>query len=48
VTGVIQGGWEYVQAAYLVTAAILIGYVVSLYARHRAERDRRQRERGRA
>ena len=39
--GVIQGGWEYVWAAYGVTAAILIGYAVSIHARYRAQRRRR-------
>ena len=35
-TGVIQGGWEFVWAAYAVTAAILTGYAVSVIARYRA------------
>ena len=38
--GTIAGGWEYVYAAYSVTAFILIGYAVSVVLRHRQERDR--------
>jgi len=40
-SGVITGGWEFVWAAYGVTAAILIGYAVSVLARYRAQRRRR-------
>ena len=43
-TGVIEGGWEFVWAAYAVTAAILIGYTISLLARYRAEKARSERE----
>ena len=32
-TGVIQGGWEYVIAAYLVSALVLSGYAISLWLR---------------
>ena len=39
--GVITGGWEFVWAAYGVTAAILGGYAVYLHARYRAQRRRR-------
>lgn len=41
--GVITGGWEYVRAAYLVSATILLGYAFSVYWRYRSEtrRDRR-------
>ncbi len=42
-TGVIAGGWEYVWAAYGVSAAILLGYAVSIYVRYRSERARRKR-----
>ena len=28
--GVIEGGWEFVCAAYAVTAVILLGYAVSV------------------
>ena len=42
-TGVIEGGWAYVWAAYGVSAVILIGYAVSLHRRYRAERRKDQR-----
>jgi hypothetical protein len=45
-SGVLQGGWEFVIAAYVVTALVLGGYTLSVIARHRAERARRERERG--
>ncbi|HET8647142.1 MAG TPA: hypothetical protein VFO85_16715, partial [Vicinamibacteria bacterium] len=38
--GEIHGGWEYVWAAYGVSAAILIGYAASVYLRYRHERAR--------
>jgi len=38
--GVITGGWEFVWAAYGVTAAILTGYAVSVFVRYRAQRRR--------
>ena len=40
-SGVISGGWEFVWAAYGVSAVILTGYAVSVIARHRAQRRRR-------
>ncbi len=46
--GVIQGGWEFVVAAYSVTAVVLLGYVVSVYLRYRNEQARREREEKRA
>ena len=39
-TGVIEGGWGYVSAAYGATAVILIGYAVSVLLRLRAARRR--------
>jgi heme exporter protein CcmD len=39
--GVIRGGWEFVWAAYGVSAVILTGYAVSVIVRYRAERRRR-------
>ena len=39
-SGVVQGGWEYVIAAYAVTAAVLGGYAVSIFFRLRTERQR--------
>jgi hypothetical protein len=47
VTGVVQGGWEFVTAAYVITAVILVSYVVSVFIRYRAETARRDRESGR-
>lgn len=35
-TGVIQGGWEYVIAAYAVSALVFVAYALSLYLRLRA------------
>ena len=43
--GVIEGGWEFVWAAYGVSAVVLAGYALSIHARYRAERRRRERER---
>ena len=37
-SGVIEGGWPFVWAAYGISAVILIGYAVSLHRRYRAER----------
>lgn len=37
-SGVIEGGWSYVWAAYVVTAVALIGYVAAVLARYRRER----------
>jgi heme exporter protein D len=42
--GVIQGGWEFVWAAYGVSAAVFIGYGVSLFVRLKAERALADRE----
>jgi hypothetical protein len=44
-SGVVLGGWEFVAAAYTVTALVLGGYTLSVLLRHRAERRRAQRER---
>jgi hypothetical protein len=35
-TGMIEGGWEYVVAAYVVTAVFFGGYLLTLWARYRA------------
>jgi heme exporter protein CcmD len=40
--GVISGGWEFVWAAYGVSAVILTGYAASVIARYRAQRRRRE------
>jgi len=42
--GVVEGGWEFVIAAYTVTALVLGGYTLSLHRRYRAERARAARE----
>lgn len=42
--GTIVGGWEFVWAAYLVSAAVLGGYAVSVVLRLRAERARAEHE----
>ena len=42
--GVIEGGWEFVFAAYGVTAVTLLGYALSVHRRYRVERDRWRRE----
>jgi heme exporter protein CcmD len=44
VNGVIQGGGEFVIAAYVVTAAVLSGYAASIFLRYRAEKKRAARE----
>ena len=46
--GYIQGGWEYVWAAYVVSTTVLLGYLVSVFARYRAEKARSEREARRA
>jgi hypothetical protein len=42
--GMVTGGWEFVQAAYVVSAAVYLGYFVSVVARYRAERQRAERD----
>jgi hypothetical protein len=44
--GVIKGGWEFVMAAYTISAVLLGGYFVSVHLRFRKERERRRREEG--
>jgi hypothetical protein len=39
-SGVVQGGWEFVAAAYIVTAVALGAYAVSVFARLRSEKRR--------
>ena len=38
--GVVTGGWNFVIAAYSITAAVLIIYAISLIARLRDEQRR--------
>ena len=49
-TGVIEGGWGFVVAAYVISAVVLVGYAVSILLRYRAERvwSRREAERSAA
>jgi hypothetical protein len=42
-TGVIEGGWEFVIAAYGATALILVGYAVSVVRRYLKEQSGRGR-----
>jgi len=44
-TGVIEGGWEFVRAAYGVSAAVLLVYGVTLVLRLRSARARAARAR---
>jgi hypothetical protein len=44
---VIQGGWEFVIAAYTVSAVVLGGYALSVFLRLRGEKARAAREGGR-
>jgi Holliday junction resolvasome RuvABC DNA-binding subunit len=39
-SGVLEGGWEFVRAAYLLTAVVFVGYAVSVHRRYRAEKSR--------
>ena len=41
--GVIQGGWEFVYAAYGISAAVLIGYAALLVVRSRQAQARSER-----
>lgn len=36
-SGVIDGGWFFVNASYTLTWVVLIGYTLSLWYRHREE-----------
>jgi heme exporter protein D len=47
VTGVVEGGWEFVWAAYTLSAVTLLGYALSVHRRYVAERERQRREGGR-
>jgi hypothetical protein len=44
VSGVVEGGWGFVVAAYLVTALALGGYATSVFLRYRAETRRAARD----
>jgi len=40
VSGVVQGGWEFVAGAYIVTAATLSAYATSVFLSYRTEQRR--------
>jgi hypothetical protein len=44
VTGVVEGGWEFVAAAYIVSAVVLGGYATSVFLRYRSENRRASTE----
>ena len=44
-SGVVQGGWEFVIAAYVVTSVVLGSYAASVFLRYRNERRRLDRTR---
>ena len=44
--GYLEGGWEFIYAAYAVSAAAFLGYGISVFLRFRAERARALREAG--
>ena len=46
--GEIQGGWEYVWAAYGISAVVFVGYTASVLLRWRSAVERRARESGAA
>jgi hypothetical protein len=38
--GVVEGGWAFVAAAYMLTATVLGAYATSVFLRDRVEKDR--------
>jgi hypothetical protein len=40
VSGVVEGGWEFVAAAYIVTGTILSAYATSVFLRYKTEQRR--------
>lgn len=44
-SGILEGGWEFVWAAYGITAVALVGYTLSLLSRVRRESARRRQQR---
>jgi hypothetical protein len=43
-SGIVQGGWEFVIAAYVATAVALGGYAASIFLRLAAEKRRASHE----
>jgi hypothetical protein len=42
-SGVVSGGWEFVTAAYVISALVFLSYTASVIARYRSEAKRRDR-----
>ena len=42
-SGIVQGGWGFVVAAYTVTGAVLAAYATSVFLRLRTERQKAAR-----
>jgi len=40
VSGVVEGGWVFVAAAYIITAVVLTGYAASVFLRYRSVKNR--------
>jgi hypothetical protein len=47
VTGMVQGGWEFVAAAYTVSAVVLAAYGAWVVLRYRTEKSRAAAQAGR-
>lgn len=43
-SGLLEGGWEFVIAAYVVSACVFVSYFLSVHLRYRAERRLAERE----
>jgi hypothetical protein len=42
--GVVQDGWEFVAAAYILTAVVLGAYGTSIFLRYRAAKARTEKQ----
>lgn len=42
--GVVQDGWEFVAAAYILTAVVLVAYAASIFLRYRAAQARTEKD----
>ena len=42
-SGVVQGGWEFVIAAYVLSGVVLTSYAASVFFRYRSEKARLDR-----
>ncbi len=45
-SGLLHGGWEFVIAAYVVSAVVYVGYLASVHFRYRDERRQAARDGG--